>query len=64
MSKELIKKIFERLPIAERNMPAVVIDGNTYTWEQAWIEVRDKDVEKATEIIAGRFERILRRIFE
>ena len=29
-----------------------------------WIEVRDKDLEKATEIIAERFERILRRIFE
>ncbi len=29
-----------------------------------WIEVRDKDIEKATGIIAERFERILRRIFE
>ena len=41
MSKELIKKIFERLPIAERKMPAVIIDGKTLTWEQVWIEVRD-----------------------
>lgn len=29
-----------------------------------WIEVRDKDIEKATKIVAERFERILRRIFE
>jgi len=29
-----------------------------------WIDVEDKDVEKATEIIVERFERILRRIFE
>tara|TARA_Y100000034_G_C6658157_1_gene288431 strand:- start:295 stop:477 length:183 start_codon:yes stop_codon:yes gene_type:complete len=41
MSKELIKKIFERLPIAERKMPAVVVDGKTFTWEEAWEEVRD-----------------------
>jgi len=41
MSKELIKKIFERLPLAERKMPSVIVDGKTFTWEQAWIEVRD-----------------------
>ena len=41
MKKEMIKKIFERLPIAERKMPAVIIKGKTFTWEQAWIEVRD-----------------------
>jgi len=41
MSKEFIKKIFERLPIAERKMPAIIIDGQTLTWEEAWIEVRD-----------------------
>jgi len=29
-----------------------------------WINVKDKDVEKATEMIVGRFERILKRIFE
>ena len=29
-----------------------------------WINVKDKDVEAATEIIAKRFERILTRIFE
>ena len=29
-----------------------------------WIDVKDKDVEKATEIIVERFEKILRRIFE
>ena len=41
MSKELIKKIFERLPEAEKKMPAVIVDGKTFTWEEAWIEVRD-----------------------
>ena len=41
MSKELMRKIFERLPPAERKMPAVIINGRTFTWEQAWIEVRD-----------------------
>ena len=41
MSKEKVKKIFERLPPAERNMPAVIVDGKTFTWEQAWIEIRD-----------------------
>jgi len=41
MSKEVIKEIFERLPQAERKMPAVIIDGRTFTWEEAWIEVRD-----------------------
>jgi len=29
-----------------------------------WIEVKDKDVKKATQIIVERFEKILRRIFE
>jgi len=29
-----------------------------------WIDVRDKDIEKATRLIVHRFERILRRIFE
>ncbi len=29
-----------------------------------WIDVKDKDVEKATEIVVERFERILKRIFE
>jgi len=29
-----------------------------------WIEVKDKNVEKATELIVERFERILKRIFE
>ena len=29
-----------------------------------WIEVKDKDIQKATKRICGRFESILRRIFE
>ncbi len=29
-----------------------------------WINVQDQDIRKATEIIAGKFERILARIFE
>lgn len=29
-----------------------------------WIEVKDKDVDKATAIVSERFEKILRRIFE
>ncbi|KPK98082.1 MAG: hypothetical protein AMJ95_06000 [Omnitrophica WOR_2 bacterium SM23_72] len=29
-----------------------------------WIDVKDKDIQKATEIIVKRFEHILRRIFE
>ena len=29
-----------------------------------WIEVRDKDIDKATELIVQRFEKILKRIFE
>ncbi|MBL7198179.1 MAG: Na+/H+ antiporter subunit E [Candidatus Omnitrophica bacterium] len=29
-----------------------------------WINVKDKDIEKATEIVVQRFERILRRIFQ
>mgnify|MGYP001583067783 CR=1 FL=1 len=41
MSKEIIKAIFERLPMAERKMPAIIIDGKTLTWEEVWIEVRD-----------------------
>lgn len=39
--KELIKKIFERLPLAEREMPAVIIGEKTFTWKEAWEEVRD-----------------------
>lgn len=54
MSKELIKKIFERLPIAEREMPAVIVNGKTFTWEEVWIEVRDnrplaKEIQKKIE---------------
>lgn len=33
--------IFERLPVAERKMPAISIEGKTLTWEELWIEVRD-----------------------
>lgn len=33
--------IFERLPVAERKMPAISIDGKILTWEELWIEVRD-----------------------
>lgn len=29
-----------------------------------WIEVREKDIEKATKLVVERFERILKRIFE
>lgn len=29
-----------------------------------WIEVKDKDIERATEIIVSRFEKILKKIFE
>jgi len=29
-----------------------------------WIDVRDKDIEKASQLIVQRFERILRKIFE
>jgi multisubunit Na+/H+ antiporter MnhE subunit len=29
-----------------------------------WIDVKDKDIEKATEIIVKTFEDILKRIFE
>lgn len=29
-----------------------------------WIDVRDKDIEKATEIIVSKFEGVLKRIFE
>ena len=29
-----------------------------------WIDVKDKDIERATKIVAERFEKILRRIFE
>lgn len=29
-----------------------------------WIDVKDKDIHKATEIIVARFEKILKRIFE
>jgi multicomponent Na+:H+ antiporter subunit E len=29
-----------------------------------WIEVKDKDIERATEIVVQRFEKILKRIFE
>lgn len=29
-----------------------------------WIDVKDKDIEKATEIILGKFERILKKVFE
>ncbi|NQT28022.1 MAG: Na+/H+ antiporter subunit E, partial [Candidatus Omnitrophica bacterium] len=29
-----------------------------------WINVKTKDIEKATEIIVGRFEKILKKIFD
>ena len=29
-----------------------------------WIDVKDKDIERATRLVAERFERILKRIFE
>ena len=41
MSKEIIKAIFERLPMAERKLPAIIIDGRVLTWEEVWLEVRD-----------------------
>ena len=41
MTKEIIRTIFERLPVAERKLPAIIIEGKTLTWEEVWIEVRD-----------------------
>lgn len=41
MSKEIIKAIFERLPMAERKLPAIIIDSKILTWEEVWIAVRD-----------------------
>lgn len=40
MSKDLIKKIFSKLPPAEKKMPAVIIDGKIYTWEQVMEEIK------------------------
>ena len=41
MSKEKIEEIYKRLPPAEKDMPAVIVDGKTFTWEEAWEEIRD-----------------------
>ena len=54
MSREEIRKIFERLPPAERKMPALIMNGKTFTWEDVWIEVRDnkplaKEIQKKIE---------------
>jgi multicomponent Na+:H+ antiporter subunit E len=43
---------------------SVDIDEETGILYVHWIDVRDKDIERATRLIVHRFERILRRIFE
>lgn len=44
-------------------MSVDIDQGNGFLYIH-WIDVKDKDVQKATEIIVKRFEDILRRIFE
>ena len=39
MSKELVKKWFNKLPSAEQNIPLLIIDGIAYTPRQAYDEV-------------------------
>ncbi len=58
MTKEIIRKIFERLPRSERKMPALIIDGETLTWEQIWDEVknngtRSEKIQKEIERLRG-----------
>lgn len=49
MSKELIERIVKNIPSAEMKMPAVIVDGQTYTWEQVLAEIK-KSGEMADKI--------------
>ena len=33
-------RVYNRLPSAERKMPCVVIGGKSYTWEEAYEQIR------------------------
>ena len=35
-------KTYNSIPLAERNMPAVVIDGEAVSWKLAYKEIKEK----------------------
>ena len=60
-SKSGITALANSITLTPGTMSVEVKDGYIYVH---WIYVREKDIEKATEIIVRRFEKILERIFE
>jgi len=42
MTLSRFTKVFSSLPIAERDMPAVVIDGDAISWRLAYEEIKNK----------------------
>jgi len=60
MSKEQIKKIFERLSPIERKRAIVFIWGKTYTWEEI-IKIIEKDENsELAKIIINKIEEIIK----
>ena len=42
LTYEEVKKIIEKVPPAEKGMPALVVGDKTYTWEQVLVEIKSK----------------------
>lgn len=40
---ERIRGIYAKLPVAEREMPAVVIEGRPYTWSEVLIIIENNE---------------------
>lgn len=41
MSLERFRKVYSLLPDSERKMVIVIIDERTFTWEEAYKEIKD-----------------------
>lgn len=50
MTKERFQKVYDKIPLKERDLPVVVIDDEEITWGKAFKEIED-DTELGKEII-------------
>lgn len=61
MDKEKFLRIYSRLPVAEKRMPAVIIDGEPCSWNVILMEVkRNTKIGKRMLRQLSRFEKYLK----
>jgi len=58
MSKELIEKIFKKLPEEEKKKAVVSIEGEVYTWEEALAEIQKDEHSEISKKIQQKIEEL------